>query len=116
MPFAREWGLITRQKLRAGADKNREDVFTNELGPLHGDHGKRGAPLRVKEDVAHGRRDYEGGWGLAELRRIHLRNAECKRTEPNEGCRFRKTLATYGASDDEADILDTGPESAARPP
>ena len=61
MPFAKEGGLITRRKIRAGADKNREDIFTNEFGPLHGDHGKRGAPLRVKEDVAHGRRDYGVG-------------------------------------------------------
>ena len=39
-----------------------------------------------------------------------------KRTEPDERWRFGKTFAAYGASDDEADILHTGPESAARPP
>lgn len=65
MPFAREGGLIKHQNIRAGAYKNREDVFTNELRPLDGDHGKCGAPLRVKEDVAHGRCDYEGGMGVS---------------------------------------------------
>ena len=32
-------------------------MFTNELGPLHGDHGERSTPLRVKKYVAHGWRN-----------------------------------------------------------
>lgn len=35
--------------------ERRKRAFTNELGPLHGDHGERSTPLRVKEYVAHGR-------------------------------------------------------------
>ena len=30
---------------------------TDEFGPLNRDHGQGRTPLRVKEDVAHGRRD-----------------------------------------------------------
>jgi hypothetical protein len=35
------------------AEKRKKGTITNELWPLHCDHGEGSTPLRVKKDVAH---------------------------------------------------------------
>lgn len=40
---------------------------TDKFGPLDCDHGKSCTPLRMKEDVAHGRRDCGEGSGSGRM-------------------------------------------------
>jgi hypothetical protein len=63
-----------------------------------------------------GKRNW-GGKNEGKLIRMRSKRPnDQKRTEPNEGGGFGETLSAYGAGEDDARILNAGPEPATRPP
>jgi hypothetical protein len=73
-------------------------MITDEFRPLDCDHGKGSTPLRVKEDVAHRRRDCgerrgsgrtgEKGGNQISMRSNHHEALDENRTKPHEGRGF----------------------------